>query len=303
MGLKTLAWLLIPLCGLLELGAHFFFATRAPDVPEWEALRETVAEMRTGDELIVVAPRWAEPNARHAFGDALMPLEQVARPDTSAVARAIEVSILGATSPDLAGFRVAEERRHGKFRLRVLDNPDAAKVEFDFVDAVADAKVADLSGKDEKACRYRARVRSSAGGLHGHPAFPKARHDCPGPSWHFVGATVVEDDQWLPRRCLWAHPLGNKTLSIRFERVPVGSVVRGYATLPYWLEREKKGSPVEMEVRVDGRSLGTYVHRDGDGWKPFSFDTGVAGKRASVEFRIRSDRAHHRQYCFYADTR
>jgi hypothetical protein len=119
----------------------------------------------------------------------------------------------------------------------------------------------------------------------------------------FVGVTVVEDEQWRGRRCIWAEPPQGGTLSIRFPSVPLGKVVRGYATLPWWIERELRGAPVAMSVVVAGESVGTYVHRDGDGWKPFEFSAGAhAGTRADVEFRVSSAHAG-REFCFQADTR
>jgi hypothetical protein len=74
----------------------------------------------------------------------------------------------------------------------------------------------------------------------------------------------------------------------------------------YWIvERERKGAPVELRVRVDGDEVGTYVHRDGDGWSSFEFPLGAhAGAGAAeVEFRVRSPNYAHRHFCFEADTR
>lgn len=303
MPLKTLAWLLIPLLGLLELGGHFFFAGRAPRIEEWRAVRGVVEELRKNGEVVVVAPAWAEPNARHAFGDALMPVRQVARADESAFKRAIEVGILGDRAPELDGWRAITERREGKFRFRVVENPSPASVMFDFIDELKSATVADKAGGATTPCRYETNARRDAGGLHGHPAFPSERHVCSGGDWHFAGVTVIEDEQWRGRRCIWAEPAGNKTLSIQYENVPMGDVVRGYATLPWWIEREGKGLPVNLDVFVDGARIGHYVHRDGDGWKLFKFRTGAKGKHATVEFRVSSPGGRDRQFCFAADTR
>jgi hypothetical protein len=294
----------IPLVGLVELAAALHQPRRAPTVEEWHAVRGAVAGLRKADELVVVAPRWAEPNARHAFGDELMPFRDVARPDESAYARAIEVSILGERAPELSGFRSVSERKEGKFVVRVLENPRPARVVYDFLDHVEGATVLDLTPTGEKPCRWNPAAPREAGGLHGTPAFPARRHQCSGASWHFVGVTAVEDEEWRGRRCLWAHPPSGATLVIRFPDVPLGDVVRGYGTLPYWTEREKRGAPVEMEVRAGGVSLGSYTHADGEGWKPFELQLREqARKRADVEFRVRSSRTQYREFCFQADTR
>jgi hypothetical protein len=300
---KALAWLLVPAFGLAELAGHFYFSTRAPDLAEWRAARGAVAALRAHGELVVVAPDWAEPNARAAFGDALMPVTDVARADVSARARAIEVSIIGASAPELRGWKLVSEQRAGKLRLRVLDNPAPAHVLYDFVDHAPDATVVDVRDGRETPCPWNPHARRNAGGLHGDPAFPGERHQCLGSESHFVGVTVIEDQEWRGRRCLWAEPSPGAALTVRFHDVPVGKVVRGYATRPWWVERELRGAPVEMTVVVAGQPLGTYVHTDGDGWKPFEMQTGThAGTRADVEFRVTS-RSHGRQFCFQADTR
>lgn len=304
MGLAKLAWLLVPAVGITELAGHFYFSSGPASLDEWRAVRSKVASLRKQGELVVVAPRWAEPNARAAFGDALMPLADVARADESAHARAIEVSTIGKDAPELAGWKLVHEEKSGKFRLRVLDNPRPARVTFDFLEHASDAVVTDLLKTGERPCPWTTTARRDAGGLHGDQAFPAARHQCPGGEAHFVGVTVVEDEQWRGRRCLWAHPIENATLTIRWDKVPLGRVLRGYATIPFWHEREKKGAPVDMEVLAGGDSIGRYRHTDGDGWKRFEFSTGAhAGTEAPVEFRVRTARARLRQFCFQADSR
>jgi hypothetical protein len=305
MALKALAWLLVPALGLAELGGHFYFSAGPPKLDEWRAVRGAVAAIRRNGELIVVAPDWAEPNARAAFGDALMPLSDVARADDSAHVRAVEVSIIGAASPELSSWKPLSEKRVGKFRIRVLANPNPVTISYDFVDHVADATVLDVRGGSEQPCPWNPASRKSAGGLHGDPAFPGMRYQCSGSESHFVGVTVIEDKEWRGRRCLWAMPSPPAVLSIRYHDVPLGRVIRGYGAMPWWTERELHGTPVEMTVLVNGEVAGKYVHRDGDSWKRFEMPIRAgAGTRADVEFRVEAaSRAHERQFCFQADTR
>ncbi len=300
---KTLAWLLVPALGLGELFSAMYLSSRPPKLEDWSRAAPALAAMRKQHELVVIAPDWADPNARYAFGDALMPLADVARPDESRYARAIEVSILGADAPELRGWPVVDERHSGKFRFRLVENPAPAKVLYDFVDHIADADVFDAQGGHEGHCSWNKAARREAGGLHGDPAYPSQRWECAGGAWHFVGATVVEDEKWRGRRCLWSEP-GAGYVGVRFHDVPLGKVVRGYATLPWWIERELKGAPVDMKVLIGGDVALHYVHRDGDGWKPFSAPTGAhAGTRTDVEFQVSSVRPRERQFCFQADTR
>src|SRR5271156_4696579 len=99
MRLLRYAFLLVPALGLAELGAHLWFAKRPPTFDEWSTVVNAVRETRQEGDLVVIAPSWADPAARRALGDALMPLRDVARPDESRYAHAIEVSILGERAP------------------------------------------------------------------------------------------------------------------------------------------------------------------------------------------------------------
>ena len=246
---------------MAELGAHQYFAHRAPAPAEWQAARPALLSLRQNDELVVVAPYWAEPMARYAFGTEVFPVAQVARPDATAFPRAIEVSILGERSPELASWRLVQEREQGRFRLRVLENPDPRSVRFDFWSGLGPAQtevsVEDPTGKH--VCSYTTQAAGSTGGLHGHIAFPQARFQCQGSQEVFVGQTIVDDQDYRPRRCLWAHPPRRAVLVVRYASVPLGRVVRGYGALSWFLWRDGGNSPVELEVRVDGESIGTLV--------------------------------------------
>ncbi len=297
----------MPALGLLELGLQLYFSQRAPEPADWVALRPVVERLAVDRPLIVVAPEWAEPSARHALGDALMPLAHVARPDESGFAHALELGTLGASSPLLEGWALRAEERHGAFRVRRYQNPRFEPVLFDFVSQIeaGAARVSTASAKGEKPCPYTTSARVTNGDLHGHPTFPARRHACPGGGeWFFVGATVVEDEGYRPRRCAWAHPSDAGPLTIRFEDVPLGKRIRGHGALPYWFERESHGAPIELVVSVDGEPLGEWRHEDGQGWKAFEFSTEArAGQRAMVELAIRSRRAWRREFCFEASVR
>jgi hypothetical protein len=296
-------WLAVPLLGLGELAAHLYFAERAPAVVDWYALRAPVSALRTAAEPVVVAPTWAEPLARHALGTELMPLRDVARPDLTAVRRAIEVSILGQPAPELDGWRAVGEQRVGAFRIRMRENPAPATVRFDFVDELGPAH-AWVEDGDGYACRWNPRARRDAGGLHGHLAFPSQRFECVGGAYFFVGVTVLDDEHYRPRRCIWAHPSDRGPLLIRYADVPLGQVIRGYGGLTWFLMRDGAGTPIEMTVRVGGERIGTFEHRDEQGWHRFEFPVGRhAGSRAEVEFEVSSQSAKDRHFCFYADSR
>ncbi len=286
-------WLLVPFAGIVELGAELWAEHRAPRLADWTSLREPVSRLRRDGEAVVIAPRWAEPLARQALGDELMPLRDVARPDESGYRRVIEISILGERTSELASWHPVSEERAGKFKLRILENPKPDRVLFDFVDHVAppNLEVFELVGGAEKPCAWKTNAVVSNGSLGGNPTFPAQRFQCASGEWFFAGVTVIDDNhEYRPRRCIWSHPPSGGPMRLRFKNV--------------WLVfRDGVGPPIELEVRVAGASLGTYVHRDLDGWAPFSFPTGRAGETADVEIEVRASNNHDRHFCFYADTR
>jgi hypothetical protein len=302
-------WLLVPCFGLFEWAAHAYFASRPPRDAEWDELLAVVTELGREGTLVVVAPHWAEPHARRVLGDRWMPLAHVARAENSTFATALEISILGADS-ELEDWRVVETRQAGKFRLRVLENPAPQTVLFDFVGAIEQgrARVESVRGKgdsaESKPCSWNERARVANGALHGHPTFPKRRFECQDGNWHFVGSTVIEDQSYRGRRCIWAQPGQGKQTRIVFEGVTLGDRIVGHGALPYFLERESDGTPVELTVSVAGELLGKFRHEDGEGWKRFEFSTAqYAGQTHDVEFTTSSKRSHQREFCFQADVR
>lgn len=297
----------MPLLGLIELGGYFFFANRAPTPEEWEKLRPIVGDEYRPEDVVVVAPRWAEPIARWKIGGEFFPLREVARPDVSRYARAIEISSMGARSPELEGWRVEKERRAGKLVVRTLHNPDPPTVTFDFTDNLGPsfAQVEYTKGGRTHACRYNARAPIDTRGYYSPPPFPPQRFQCDDGA-HFVGVTVIQDDRALPRRCIFSPPpsQGGETIT-RYRNVPLGNVIRGHLGIQWIMERDRVGSPITLRVRVDGEEIGQAVHEDGEGWKPFELPLGShAGKeKATVEFRVTAPDNKDRHLCFEADSR
>jgi hypothetical protein len=300
------AVVLVGLLGLLELGFHIHFAHAAPTVEQWVALKPAVEKIVAPGTLILTSPPWAEPNARLALGPERMPLGHVARPDETGFEHALEISILGERAPALHDWHLDDEHREGGFVLRSWTNPHASPVRYEFLDHLLpdEASVSLVRAKGPAdPCPYGT-GKVTNGDLGGHPTFPRKRFLCPGAEWQMVGVTVIEDQDYRPRRCMWAHPTNKGTLVVRFESVPMGSSITGYGALPYLFERESHGTPVELEALVGGTSVGRYQHVDGDGWKRFEFSTAAfAGQSQPVEFQVRSRIVRDRQFCFQASVR
>lgn len=297
--------LLVPALGVLETAADGYFAGRPPAFDDYFELRGPVAAQKAPGDKVIVAPRWAEPLVRRALGDELMPLRDVAEQDLRFYEGVIEISILGQRSPDVLGFREVDRRQVGRFELRRLVNPSPLRKRFDFVSELSPTRV-DVRGTNPPvSCPWNERATPMSGGLGGNPTFPAKRFECPGSPFLNVSVTVIADEEFRARRCIWAHPLRDGELSIRYERVPLGSVIAGRSGMYWMIERARAGAPVTMRIRVDGHEVGTVVHTDGQGFAPFEVPLGIHAGAASaeVEFAVSSENYAHRHYCFEAHSR
>jgi hypothetical protein len=274
---------------------------------DYAALKPVISELRTAGEAVVASPYWAEPNLRWALGDELMPLRDVARPEDSRYSAVIEVLLPGADSA-FPEWNVDRSQSVGKFVVSRRVNERHERVYFDFVDAFSTGRVTVDVGRGEAgraACKFNPSARVTNGALGGHPTFPAQRFECSASEWDFVGLTVIEDQNYRPRRCLWAHPpSGKKTKTVRYEGVPLRGRITGFTGAPYLVDRETKGAVIELAVKVDGETLGYARHENGSGWKPFSIATDkYAGGEHRVEFEVSADNTKKRDFCFYADVR
>lgn len=294
----------LPTLGLLELGLWALTRRVAPRFDAYESLGEPVRSLRREGDVVVVSPRWAEPAARRALGDDLFPIAELGRSDLERFEGAVEISLLGEVTSALSGWPITSEQTVGAFSVRHRDNPTPRPVLFDFVDHVAPPELAVTFGSPAAPCRFNPRARVMAGGLGGHPTFPPARFECPGSVFFNASVTVIADEQFLPRRCIWAHPPAIGDLVLAWDRVPLGRTLEGHSGMYWIIERTRRGAPVTLEASVDGEIVGASVHADGEGWRPFSFDLGGrAGTSGSVTFRVRSDDHRNRHFCFEATSR
>ena len=300
------AWpgLALALVGAVELALAFGFAHCAPREDEWPAVVPLAESVHRPGDLVVVSPRWAEPHARRVLGDAFFPLDVVARSGPETFARAMEISIGGARSPELASFRETGRTRVGPFTVFELENPAHEPVVFDFVSELGPERAV-IPVEGGGACVWTERAKPKTGGLGGHPTFPRARFECPEGEFFLVGTTVIADEHFLPRRCIWAHPPASGKRIVRFEKVPLGDRVVGHLGMYWMIERERAGAPVSLSVRVDGEPVGGVTHEDGEGWERFELPLGgvAHAAEATVEFEIATSDYRHRHICFQADTR
>jgi hypothetical protein len=290
--------------GVVEFGAGCWASRRA--AVEFGAAEALVREVRQPGDKLVVAPAWADPLARAALP--AEPLRDLGASHLDAYPGVVEVSLLGAHAPP-EGFREVARREAGGLVVRRLENPSPVRVLTDFVDALRPGAAEVLvrgRGPDAPvtACLFNPRARVQTGGLGGHPTFPAERFECSGGPFFHVGVTAIADERFRPRRCVFAHPRQHDDVVLRYPRVPLGSRIEGHSGLTWIVEREQKGAPVTLEVRVGGASVGTVTHRDGEGFAPFELPLAEhGGREADVEFVVRSANFLHRHFCFEARSR
>ena len=300
-------WLAIPLFGLGELGASAYFARRYPELDEWRAVRSEVFSLKRENDLIVIAPDWAEPLARNALGDALMPIADVARADEASYPRAIEVSALGNVNPLLATWPVTAEKIVGKFVLRTRTNPSFAPPLYVLTDHAVppDLSVSERDPSGEAtSCRYGTRPPSSASGLLARPAFPRQRFACGPSEADCVGSTIIDDQNYRARRCLWANPSPGGVLTLNFANVPMADQLYGYIGFSFFRFRDHGWPPISVSFSVDDTRLGTHSHLPELGWQPFRFSTAAfRGSKREVRMEILGSESRELELCFYAATR
>jgi hypothetical protein len=299
-----LLWLLVPALGLIELGGHFFFAGRAPRQEEWRALSRRIERLKRPGEPLLIAPEWAQPLARQAFGDAAFPLSELARPDLHGFRRVLEVSALGARTEETRAWRQLSEEESGRFTLRILENPAPRSVKYHFVDHARPPhlSVSVVVNGEATSCPFTEQARVTSGGLHGQVTFPRARFRCPGGDAFFVGVTLIDDQDYRPRRCIWARPPESGVLRLRFSNVPLGRSLRGFAGLSYFLHRDGLGKPITLRARSGERVVGEYTHRDEWGFRSFEFTTPGVSAGSEMDFEIAAEGGAARDFCFLPES-
>jgi hypothetical protein len=291
---------LIPVLGLLELGLHQYFAKRAPEFDDYAALAPKLLKLKRAGVPVIVAPAWAEPLVRQA-APAAFPIAELTRPDDSAFASFLEVSLLGEGAPELAGFRTQRTERIGQFSVSLRQNPKPEAVLFDFVTAVDLGEVevfTELDGQ-RRPCPFSTRARVATGGLHGHVAYPRQRHECQG--GRFVGVTLIDDRAYRPRRCVMAQLPADGSVVLRFSSVPASRRLLGFGGFSYFLERDDEGEQVELSVNASQRVLGRARAAGARGWS--RFELGSSDDSGVIEVDLRRLAPAHGDFCFALEAR
>ncbi|MHB1844136.1 MAG: hypothetical protein ACYCWW_04795 [Deltaproteobacteria bacterium] len=292
---QKLEALAIALAAVFAVGFWFWLPSRLPSKADYEALGRTLAsEARPGDG-VAFAPFWAERGKLFVHGlptVALPGLEN--EPDAERFAR---LWVVG--QPDLP-------RSDAAATLRALDGrltPDGARRRFgplslsrytpragrattdDFVAHLGDAE-ASIGGETREPCQKEP----------GGQGFV-----CPRGSWNYIRPEWHEFD-FLPRRCLWAHPVGPEPLELDFPGASVAHGFRGGMGLVGQAADDPRLAPVDLAFLVDGALAGEVTLGAGDpGFHPFELDIpGLSAGPHDVKIQVSSQNPARRHFCFDA---
>jgi hypothetical protein len=299
-------WWLLPFAvAAVEIGGHFVVQARVVPESDWDAAAAHVrAEWAAGD-VVSVAPHWADPLLRRAMGDEI-DIAQAGRADLAPYRRYWSFSIRGHRAADAPPEAPDHVRTFGRVRVERWNLPQDESILYDFVAHIADAEVSVIEGGQARVCPFSRAGRPTGGGLGSGPIVPKERHVCdPRRPWMWVGATVEEDLEMLPRHCIWQHASGSEPVRARFSNVPLGESIVLYGGLWWEHERTMDGGPVDVTLRIDGQEAGRLTHRDGDGWKRIeaAVPEALRGGQGQVDIEVSASNPHLRSLCWAATTR
>lgn len=298
-------WLLclVPLVSLVELVLHIKQTTS--DVvsdSDWEAAKGLVQADLKGDDLVTFAPFWADPLGRRTFGPEIATMKREGRSDERRFARAYEISIRGAHDPTLSDWKKVKEEHAGAVTITLLENPDYTKVIEDLVDLVTPDRLAvyTVTSGEEQACAFQR--GATAGGSTVVPQgllTPADKFVCGG---GHVGVAVLDDLHHHARLCVYATPMPNATLRLRFSNVTFGGSIHGHSGVQWVAERTPAPDRIPLTFQAFEHTLGTHQHKVGVGWVGFELPTGeLDGKKGDLTVDVGS--ASQRQFCFEATTR
>jgi hypothetical protein len=292
---RSLPWWLMVALALTELGGHALVRSRVPAESDWEEAAAFVdARFEEGD-MIAVGPDWADPLLRLHLGEHI-DLRMAGASDLAPFDRLWELSIRGEPSRWRPEGDEAVLEAFGRVTVRRWDL-GPSPVRFDLTSNLERAKVS----QGPRSCRWRTSA-PSGGGLGRGPLKPRGHHFCGPQGWLFVGETVNEDLELLPRHCVWQHPAQGEPVTTTYEDIPLGDRLVLYAGLYSEHERMEEHPPVRVRVTVDGEPVGSMVHRDGDGWK--RMEAAMPDReRGDVSVIVEADVPHLRTLCWAATTR
>ena len=299
-------WLLLFPLVLVEVVGHMVIRARVPSDASWRAAAAYLAAEKRDHDLVVMAPAWADPLLRLWHGDR-MGFAEAGPSDLEGFDRMWVVSIRGARAADEPRRAPDGVELFGNILVKRWDLGASTQV-FDFTAHAQEAEVFMVQGDQPQPCPWRDFGTASGGGLGAGAMTPVTRAACdPHRPWLWVGRTVTEDLDLLPRDCVWQHPAGDEPIRVIYRDVPLGDRIVFYGGIYYEHERKLEGGPINARILVDGAEVGRMTHRDGDGWKriesltrPPADASTAPEQRGDIAFEVTASVPHLRTFCWSA---
>lgn len=120
-------------------------------------------------------------------------------------------------------------------------------------------------------------------------------HQCGDAGWTRVGERQITVDG-DPTHCIWAHPMNNRTVRVRFRSPSTADDERQLVLMTALRDAAVgTGAPVDFEIHVDHRST-SHRHHDRTGWQSVSVPDVDGTEELIVE--VSADDVGRRHTCF-----
>ena len=177
---------------------------------------------------------------------------------------------------------VGDPVEFGNVKVHLFEITEGKSVRLDFMDILDRAEVFELRGRTRHPCPLRGR-----------------RHACSGADWNYVGLTRKLVGLSI-REMIWAHPNRDGIL-IRFKDIELGEKLIIAGALTFWAAGFADGTPVLLDVAVDGEFLDRLKVENQPGLqrKEIELSAFVEGPH-EVTFTVFSENAGRRHFTFQA---
>ena len=298
----------LPGSAVFELALGAWQRAHVPKRNDWgAAAAAAIAAKKDPGDTIIVAPRWSSELGAMALAgyavpkvggaiDANYDVKVAARADLETTKRALELSIRGKDDPQTKGWTLVSQQKFGDVALRILQNPHPQTLVRDLVDEIdGNAKVTRaLANGSTESCRWDPNQSVEMPGLFSGPETPPNRFVCPpgDPNWSYVGATVITDLDYVPRRCVHVDSDG-PPVTIELPAKPIAHSIVAYVGSHVFVERALNHGPYRVRFSIGGQPVLDAMHHDGDGWARAQASTDAfAGQSLPLSIEVRSEDGH-----------
>jgi hypothetical protein len=275
----------------------FFFYKRlndwTPVQDDWRNAAGIIAADFGSNDIVAIVPFWASTGERYLVGAGLRHryVRWAANEDWAGYDKLWVLSGYGRFNDRDAlislGFKPDFVKQAGALQVERFSNPDGGTPTFRFLEHLQEAKVEQVRrGRTQVCGPWDARL---------------LRFECAKKStWNYVGLLNREVGFGV-RPSIWAHPIQSGETHVLFSSVTASRRIVVHTGLTLFAIAERQGTPVLVDVLVDGKKVGQAVQPNARGWlrHEFSLD-GLENQPHEVRFVVHSKRENRRHFTFDA---